>query len=111
MTRRTWSHRSPVGCSGGPCGRPFIGTSSGRIADGPQDPGPQILLPAYVVDQLALERVEEHAVDGEVAPQRILARRGKHHLVGAPAVRVALVGAEGGDLNLHDLTVRPPRPE
>ena len=29
-TAITWSHRSPVGALGGPCGRPFMGTSSGR---------------------------------------------------------------------------------
>ena len=39
-------------------------------------------------------RIEEHAVDGEVAALRVLAGVGENDLVGPPAVAVGAVGAE-----------------
>ena len=55
--------------------------------------------------QLALQRVEEHAVDGEVAALRVLLGRGEHDRVGPAAVGVGAVGAEGGDLDREPFAV------
>src|SRR5205823_10212002 len=81
-----------------------------RLADGPQDSRFQVLLAADVVDDFAADRVEEHAVDGEVAPQGVLARRAEDDGVGVAAVAVSRVGAEGGDLDLKwpVAAARPP---
>ena len=78
-----------------------------RVADGPQHAGVQVLLAADVVDQLVFQRVEEHAVDGEVAAQGILAGRGKHHGIRVPAVAVGDIGAKRGDLDLEEALRRP----
>ena len=61
----------------------------------------EVLLAADVVDEQVVERVEEHAVDGEVAAQGVLAGGGEDDRVGVPAVAVGDVGAEGGDLDLQ----------
>jgi hypothetical protein len=48
---------------------------------------------------LAGEGVEEHTVDGEVAAEGVFTGRREDDLVGAAAVGVGAVGAEGGDLD------------
>src|SRR5262249_6545033 len=78
-----------------------LGEALGRRADGPQQARREVFLPADVIDDLAGERVEEHAVDGEVAPQGVLALGREDNRVGVSAVAVRDVGAEGGDLNLE----------
>jgi hypothetical protein len=56
------------------------------------------------VGHLAGERVEEHAVDGEVAPLRVLLGGAEDHLVRPPRVAVIAVAAERRHLHLQ----RPP---
>src|SRR5581483_9504068 len=56
---------------------------------------------ADVVDHLLVDRVEEHAVDGEVAAPGVLLGGGEGDRVRPAAVGVAEVGAEGGDLDLE----------
>src|SRR5262249_57212892 len=41
-----------------------------RVADSPKNLGPQVRLSADVIDDAAVERVEEHAVDGEIPAGR-----------------------------------------
>jgi hypothetical protein len=71
-----------------------------RVADGADQSPLQVLLAADEIDQLFVEGIEEHAVDCEVAPQRILARRAEADFVGASAVAVADVLAKRGDFDL-----------
>ena len=59
----------------------------------------QIRLAVDVIDELSLERIEEHAVDGEIAPLGILAGRRKNDLIGTPAVAVSAVAAKRGHLH------------
>ena len=65
------------------------------VADGADDAGAQVLLPADEVDHLAAQRVEEEPVDGEVTALRVLARRAEAHAARPAAVDVGVVGAEG----------------
>ncbi len=75
-----------------------LGEALLRIADGAQDFRFQIGLAADVVDELVRGRVEEHAVDGEVAALRVFLRRGGRDGHGMPAVHVGAVLAEHRDL-------------
>ena len=71
-----------------------------RVADGAQDVLLQVGLAADVVDQLAGERVHEHAVDREVAPGGVELGRAEDDRLGPAAVDVGAVAAEGRDLDL-----------
>ena len=71
-----------------------------RVADGPEDFRPQVVLTADKIQHPAGDRVEEHAVDGEIAALRVLLGAGVGDAVGAPAVEIGAVGAKGGHLNL-----------
>jgi hypothetical protein len=74
------------------------------VADGADHAGPQVLAAADVVDDRVprkfRQRVLEEAVDGEVAPPRVVLGVGELDLAGPPAVFVAPLEAEGGDLDL-----------
>ena len=74
-----------------------------RIADGAQHAFVQIRLAVDVIDELSLERIEEHAVDGEIAALSILAGRRENDLIGTPAVAVSAVAAKRGHLHLRCL--------
>ena len=75
-----------------------LGEALTRGADGPDHPLPNVPAPAYVVDPPVGQRIEEHPVDGEVAPQGVLARVGELHLVRMAAVEVGSVAAKPGHL-------------
>ena len=62
--------------------------------------------PPDVVDDLVRERVEEHPVDGEIAPRGVELRRAERHRFGPSAVDVRPVAPEGGDLHLDARSVR-----
>ena len=70
-----------------------------RIPNRPNDPQPQIGLAADVVDQRIADRVQEHAIDGDVAPPRVFLRRAEAHRGRMPAVEIHIVGAKGGHLD------------
>ena len=83
----------------------FFEAASGG-ADGAEDAGLEVGEAAYVVEDGGLEsgvgvelfRIEEEAVDGEVAALDVfLGRLAVADLVGVAAVGVCAVGAEGGD--------------
>ena len=89
------------------------------VADGPDHAARQIAAPIHEVQHVARVRVHHEPVDGEIAPQHVLARIAfKTNLLGMPAVQVIVVAAESGHLHLieyvahqHDSKVRahPPR--
>ena len=69
------------------------------IADRAHDAAREIVAAADVVDDAVLDRVEEHAVDGEIPARRVLlgvAERDRH---GMARVEVDAVAAEGRDLD------------
>ena len=69
-------------------------------ADGADDFGLQILLSADVVKNLAGHRIEQQAVDGEVAAFDVFLRTlAESHLIGMAAVGVANVAAESGNFD------------
>ena len=72
------------------------------IADGADDAGLEIVAAADVVeDAIAVQRIQQQAVDGEVAALDVLLRAlWCSDLVGMAAVGVGAVGAEGGDLDV-----------
>ena len=83
-----------------------FGEAQGRVADGAEDFGGEVGAAVYVVEGGGCyvscffedSRVEEHAVDGEVAAEDVFARvGGEADGVGAAAVGVGSVVAEGGD--------------
>ena len=75
--------------------------------DGADHPPGEVFLPADEVDHPALQRIEEQAVDGEVAPQGVFPRGTEGDVVGMPAVAISGVLAEGGHLD-HAGLLRPP---
>ena len=83
-----------------------FGEAEGGVADGSDDSGGEVFAAVDVVEGcgggivglVEEDGVEEHAVDGEVAAEDVLFRRGgEADGVGAAAVRVRAVVAEGGD--------------
>ena len=70
------------------------------IADGAEDPGLEVGLAADVVDQRVVQGIEEHPVDREVAPRGVELGRAEDDRLGAAAVDVGPVAAEGRDLDL-----------
>ncbi len=50
-----------------------LGKAHGRLADRAQNLPLQVRLSADIIDELVLQRIEEHAVDGEISPQRVFA--------------------------------------
>ena len=85
-----------------------LGEALLRRADGAHQAALQVAPAFDVVEQLAVrsvgmrgERIEQQAVDGEVAPLHVMLRRGGvAHRVGMAAVEIGSVGAEGGDLDV-----------
>ena len=69
------------------------------VADGPQQARFQIVASTHIVDDCVNARVEEHAVDGEVAPLGVAARVAESDLIGMPTVAVAAVGTKRGHLD------------
>ncbi len=78
--------------------QPVLAEAFCRGADGADAPGLEVGPAADPVVHLVGERVVKQAVDGEVAPQGILARVGESHAAGAPTVGVVALSAEGGHL-------------
>src|SRR6185437_119611 len=83
-----------------------LGVAKGGVADGADDTFLEIAAAADKVEhggvQVAggfeLYRIEQHAVDGEVAAEDVFARvGGELHSIRTAAVGVGAVGAEGGD--------------
>lgn len=87
-----------------------FGKAAVGVADGTEDAGGKVGDAADVVDDLGGrgvggwcgggEGVFEEAVDGEVATEGVFFGGGEADLVGAAAVGVGAVGAEGGDFDL-----------
>ena len=81
-----------------------FGETQSRIADGADDFGSQILLPADVVENFVRYGIEQQAVDSEVAALDIFpSALAEAHPIGVTAVAVADVRTESGDFN----TARP----
>src|SRR5262249_43123464 len=80
-----------------------------RVADRAQYFRLQVRLPADVVDHAAVERVEKHAVDGEVTALRIFSRRRERHRLGPAAIDIGPVRPKSRHLDLRERPVRPPR--
>ena len=78
-----------------------------RRTDRPDQAVLQVLLPADEVDHLAVDGVEEHAVDGEIAAGGVFAGGTEGDVIGMAAVAVFRVLAEGG----HFDHARRPRPQ
>lgn len=76
---------------------PVFGEAEGRVADGAERVVFEVIAAADEVDEVTGERVEEHAIDGEVAALGVGFRGGEDDVVRAAAVEVGAVGAEGGD--------------
>ncbi len=66
--------------------------------------GVEVRPAANMIDDLTVDRVEEHAVDGEVAPLGIKLGRAENDPFGTAAVDIRQVAPEGGDLHLAGLT-------
>lgn len=73
--------------------------AGGGIANGADDAGVEVGAAADVVDEAAGLGVEEEAVDGEVPAEGVLLGGGEGDGLGAAAVAIGAVGAEGGDLD------------
>ena len=70
------------------------------ITDGANDFGVEVFASADKVEHLTADRIEHHAVYGEVAAGHVLPRiRTEVHFVGMTAIRVAEIAAEGGDFH------------
>lgn len=76
---------------------PVFGEAEGRVADGAERVVFEVVAAADEVDEVTGERVEEHAIDGEVAALGVGFRGGEDDVVRAAAVEVGAVGAERGD--------------
>ena len=73
-----------------------------RIADGADNAGADIILAADVIeDAIAIERIHQETVDGEVAALDILfGSLGETDFAGVAAIGIGAIIAEGGDLYL-----------
>src|SRR5580658_10464925 len=77
-----------------------FGEPSVRIADGSDDSGFEILASANEIQNLVRDRIEQQAVDGEIAAFDIFSRiLAETNLVGMTSVAVSDVAAKGGDFN------------
>ena len=76
---------------------PVFGEAEGGVSDGAETAVFEVIAAADEIDDVAGERVEEHAVDGEVAAFGVGFRGGEDDVVWAAAVEVGTVGAERGD--------------
>ena len=73
------------------------------IADGPDDACFQVLAAPDIVEHLVRIRIEQKRVDGEVAAKHVLAWIGlKCDAIRPPSVRVRVIAAEGGHLDLSE---------
>ena len=70
------------------------------VADGADQPAFEVVAAADVVDDFVGDRVEEQAVDREVAALGVVLGGGEVDAVGVAAVAVRGVGAERGDFDL-----------
>ena len=80
--------------------QPVLVEARGGLADGADDAGLEIRESADVVDDFAVRRVFEQAVDGEIAASSVFLGRGEGDALRPPSIAVAAVGAEGGDLDM-----------
>jgi len=76
----------------------ILGEAFGRAADRAQHLRVEVGLAPDVIDQPFGHRIVEKAVDGEVAPLRVLLRRGEADRFGTAAVLIGAILPEGGDL-------------
>src|SRR5207237_5898224 len=74
--------------------------SFGRRADGADDSRSHIRLAADPIAQFLSHRIEEQAVDSEIAAARVSHRIAEHYVIGMAAVVVIGFGAKGRDLKL-----------
>ena len=73
------------------------------LADGAQNPGTQIGFPPDPIMEGFCDRVEEEAVDREIASSGVGLGIAKCHPIWVPSIRVIRFGAERGDLELLSL--------
>ena len=79
-----------------------FGETAGRLADGANDSGGEIVAAADEVEDFAGVVAHEQAVDGEIAALDVFfGRLGIDDLVGMAAIGVTEVGAEGGDFDFE----------
>ena len=72
-----------------------------RVANRPHETGLEVLAPTDEIDHGVVRRIEEHAVDREIAAPRVLFRRREAHFRRVPAVKINAVSPEGRDLELE----------
>ncbi len=71
-----------------------LGQARGRITDRAHDAASEVLGAADVVDDTLRDRIEEHAVDGEIPPPRVLLGAAEVHLDRMARVEIDAVAAE-----------------
>ena len=95
-----------------------LGEAPHRLADRAHHACPQVLAPAHIVQhrrsrvaaRQILVHIQQHAVDGEVAPQHILLRVVRIlHLVRTPPIAVRAIGPERRHLGDNLLPIHPQR--
>ena len=72
-----------------------------RVANRPHEPGAEVLAAADEINHGVVRRIEEHAVNREIAAARVFFRRREVHFCRVPAVEISAVGPESRDLELQ----------
>src|SRR5205085_8100147 len=83
--------------------QPVFRKSLRRIANGANQTALEIAAAPDKIDDLFLFRIEEHPVDGEVAPRGVLFRACEMHLHRMPSIEVSAVRSKGRDLELKSI--------
>src|SRR5262249_18831674 len=92
---------------------PVLGKTRGWIADRANDFCLQIGAPTNEIDHFILLWIEEHPVDGEIAPLRVFFRRRKPDVDWVSMIEIRAVRSKRGDFEIesvldhnHDSEVR-----
>lgn len=73
----------------------IFGEAAIGIADGADEAGGKVGLPAHIIEDGLAFGVVEEAVDGEIAAEGIVLGGGEGNGIGAAAILIAAIGAEG----------------
>ena len=81
--------------------QPIFGETLRRVANRPHEPGAEVLAAADEINHGVVRRIEEHAVNREIAAARVFFRGREVHFCRVPAVEISAVGPESRDLELQ----------
>ena len=81
--------------------QPIFGETLRRVANRPHESGAEVLAAADEINHGVVSRIEEHAVNREIAAARVFFRRREVHFCRVPAVEINAVGPESRDLELQ----------